>query len=233
MPFGAWRFKSSHPHAGNRPQNEPYVAGARRPARFGVLSRGNSCAIAAPCVLDSHSASALLRRRTVSRAIPLRRFALILCAAASAAVLLSGDGLSAPVVATSEVIVTLRAPGLAIFGRSVMSARHRTYRDELAAAQAQVARNLRAAIPSVKIAWRYRIVADGFALVVPTKDVARLDSHPGHREGLAEPHLPLAFARQPDGDRRRQALGHGPRDSRPGDQDRDPRRRCRRRRIRS
>jgi subtilisin family serine protease len=93
--------------------------------------------------------------------------------------LLSGDSLGAPVAATSEVIVTLKAPGLAVFGRSLLSARHQVYGKELAAAQAQAIANLRAAIPSVKIAWRYRIVADGFALVVPTKDVGRLTTITG------------------------------------------------------
>jgi subtilisin family serine protease len=93
--------------------------------------------------------------------------------------LLSGDSWSAPVVPTSEVIVTLKAPGLAVFGRSLLSARHEAYGQELAAAQAQAVRNLRAAIPTVQIAWRYRIVADGFALVVPTKDVGRLTKVPG------------------------------------------------------
>ncbi|HWB21342.1 MAG TPA: S8 family serine peptidase [Gaiellaceae bacterium] len=83
---------------------------------------------------------------------------------------------------TSEVIVTLKAPGLAVFGRSLLSARHQVYGKELAAAQAQAARNLRAAIPSVRIVWRYRIVADGFALVVPTKDVSRLT----HITGVAK-----------------------------------------------
>jgi subtilisin family serine protease len=99
-----------------------------------------------------------------------------------AAVLLSGDGLSAPIVPTSEVIVTLKAPGLAVFGRSLLSARHVVYGKELAAAQAQVKRNLRAAIPSVRIAWTYRIVADGFALVIPTKDVPLLT----HIAGIAK-----------------------------------------------
>jgi subtilisin family serine protease len=96
--------------------------------------------------------------------------------------LLSGDGLSAPIVPTSEVIVTLKAPGLAVFGRSLLSARHRVYGSELAAAQTQAIRNLRAAIPTVRIAWTYRIVADGFALVVPTTDVSRLT----HVAGIAK-----------------------------------------------
>jgi subtilisin family serine protease len=77
------------------------------------------------------------------------------------------------------VIVTLHAPGLAVFGRSLTSARHRRYGSELAAAQAQAVSNLRAAIPAVRIAWRYRIVADGFALVVPTRDVHLLAHVPG------------------------------------------------------
>ena len=53
----------------NSHQNEPCAAGARCPARSFVLSRGNSAAIAAPCVLVSHAASALRRRRTILKRV--------------------------------------------------------------------------------------------------------------------------------------------------------------------
>ena len=59
-------------HAGdarNSHQDEPCVAGARCPARSCVLSRANSAAIAAPCVLVSHAASALRRRRTILKRV--------------------------------------------------------------------------------------------------------------------------------------------------------------------
>ena len=55
----------------------------------------------------------------------------------------------------------------------------RPYGKALAAAQARAQRNLLAAIPSAQIVYRYRIVADGFAIVVPTRDVARLTKIPG------------------------------------------------------
>src|SRR6266849_10623792 len=55
--------------AKNPHQNEPCVAGARCPARSCVLSRANSAAIGAPCVLVSHAASALRRRRTILKRV--------------------------------------------------------------------------------------------------------------------------------------------------------------------
>ncbi len=78
--------------------------------------------------------------------------------------------------------MTLKAPALTAFGRSLTSARHHAYARELAAAQAQAERNLLAAAPGARIRWRYRIVADGFALVLPTADVARLAHVPGVAE---------------------------------------------------
>src|SRR5713226_8995521 len=55
--------------AKNSHQNDPSVAGARCPARSCVLSRANSAAIGAPCVLVSHAASALRRRRTILKRV--------------------------------------------------------------------------------------------------------------------------------------------------------------------
>lgn len=82
----------------------------------------------------------------------------------------------------TEVIVTLKAPPLAAFGRSLTSARHRTYARELAAAQRQASRNVLSAIPSASISWRYRIVANGFAVVLPKGDIGLLKRIPGVAE---------------------------------------------------
>jgi subtilisin family serine protease len=46
-------------------------------------------------------------------------------------------------------------------------------------AQARVERSLHAAIPEAEIRWRYRIVANGFAVVVPTSKVKLLAKVPG------------------------------------------------------
>jgi minor extracellular serine protease Vpr len=77
-------------------------------------------------------------------------------------------------VPTTEVVVTLKAPALNAFGRSLLSAHHRVYKQEIAAAQRAALRQIVAAVPSARVRWRYRIVADGFALVVPTAQVSRL-----------------------------------------------------------
>jgi subtilisin family serine protease len=82
-------------------------------------------------------------------------------------------------VPTTEVIVTLKAPPLAAFGRSLTSARHSGYVRALAASQVQAERNILSAAPGTTVHWRYRHVADGFALVVPTTEVQRLSSIPG------------------------------------------------------
>jgi subtilisin family serine protease len=115
----------------------------------------------------------------------LRRF-ILLGAAAAAAASLSGSVAAAPGIApraapTSEVIVTLHAPALAAYGRTLTSVRQ-TYERQIAAAQAAALRNLRHAIPSLQVVWRYRIVADGFDLVVPTADVPELR----HITGIAK-----------------------------------------------
>ena len=75
--------------------------------------------------------------------------------------------------------MTLKAPPLAAFGRSLTSARHHAYARELASAQRQASRNILSAIPSATITWRYRIVANGFAVVVPKGDVSFLRRIPG------------------------------------------------------
>ena len=72
--------------------------------------------------------------------------------------------------------MTLKAPPLSAFGRSLASA---SYRRQLAAAQAAATRNVLAAVPSARIRWRYSVVANGFAVVLSTSDVERLARVPG------------------------------------------------------
>jgi subtilisin family serine protease len=94
----------------------------------------------------------------------------------------AGDTAAATPVPTTEVVVTLKAPPLAAFGRTLASARHHTYARELAAAQLEASRNVVAAIPSARITWRYHLIANGFAVVVPKGDVSLLPRIPGVAE---------------------------------------------------
>jgi subtilisin family serine protease len=99
--------------------------------------------------------------------------------AAAAAVSLSGSGIAARALPTTEVIVTLNAPSLLAGERNLTGSRIKLDTRRVVRAQAKAAANLHKAIPSVQIVERYRLIADGFALVVPTRDVARLTSVPG------------------------------------------------------
>ena len=126
----------------------------------------------------------------------------------------------------TEVVVTLKAPALTAFGRSLTSARHRTYARELAAAQAAAQRNVLAAIPAAQVRWRYRLVANGFAVVVPTADLSLLEKVRGvakvwpsvtyHSLSTSLSYTSTRHRAQPGpaGDRRRQALGTDARDRR-------------------
>ena len=98
-----------------------------------------------------------------------------------AAVSLSGDSLGAERAApsTTEVIVTLQAPPLALAGRSLLAASRSRAARSLEASQALVIRRLQAAIPAARVRWRYRLVADGFAVELPRSDVAALAHLPG------------------------------------------------------
>ena len=69
--------------------------------------------------------------------------------------------------------MTLKAPALAAFGRTLLSASHTAYLRQVEAAQTQLVHNVQAAIPQAQVRWRYHLVADGFAVVVPRADVAR------------------------------------------------------------
>jgi len=82
-------------------------------------------------------------------------------------------------VPTTEVVVTLKAPALSAFGRTLQSASHAAYARQMAAAQSALVRRVQSAIPSAQVRWRYRLVANGFAVVVPRSEVARLAGLPG------------------------------------------------------
>ena len=88
----------------------------------------------------------------------------------------------------TEVVVTLDAPSLA---DSVQESRVLTvaakakrldlqspasagYLEELTARQNAVARRIRQAIPSATIRWRYQVVLDGLAVVLPTGELPKL-----------------------------------------------------------
>jgi len=113
----------------------------------------------------------------------LRRIALPILAVAMAAVVLSGDGLGARSTGpATEVVVTLKAPPLAAFGRSLQSAAHGVYMRRVEAAQDTLARRVTDYVPGAQVRWRYRLVANGFAVVVPSSAVERLARVPGVAE---------------------------------------------------
>ena len=78
----------------------------------------------------------------------------------------------------SEVIVTLASPPVA--GRTGASGR--AARAAIDSEQARFAGALHEAIPSAQIRWRYRLVVNGAAVVVPTSALRRLQALPGVRE---------------------------------------------------
>jgi subtilisin family serine protease len=86
---------------------------------------------------------------------------------------LSGGVLAAKQDPTTEVVVTLAGAPLGSDGP------HSAHARRLAAAQAKVERNLLAAIPEATIRWRYRIVANGFAVALPQSKVPLLATVPG------------------------------------------------------
>ncbi len=95
-----------------------------------------------------------------------------------------------------EVVVTLDAPPLAqaIQKSRVLSARTKAQRlnlasptstayvRSLATAQSALATRITATIPGARVTWRYRVVLDGLAIVLPAKDLPRLRSIPGVAE---------------------------------------------------
>jgi subtilisin family serine protease len=120
-------------------------------------------------------------RRYDARA--LRRLASIVVAAAIAAVVLPGAGSGrAGSTETTEVVVTLAAPPLSTFGRSLSSARHLSALRRIDAEQTAVTARIRSTIPWARVRWRYRLVANGLAVVLPRSELAALARVPGVAE---------------------------------------------------
>ncbi len=99
---------------------------------------------------------------------------------AVAAVVLSGDSLGAhgqgPM---TEVVVTLQAPSMSAFGRSLQSASHHIYMRQVDSAQTALATRITSALPDAQVRWRYHLVADGMAVYLPRSQAALLAKIPG------------------------------------------------------
>jgi subtilisin family serine protease len=102
----------------------------------------------------------------------VRRTAFLLAAAAAVLAVGAAQGRPAPGPQV-EVVVTLGARPVG--GRSLASERAQRV-DRM---QTAFLRRLHAAIPDAHVHWRYRTVLDGFALVLPAREVPRLASLAG------------------------------------------------------
>ena len=98
-------------------------------------------------------------------------------AVAVVAVLLAVGGPSLPAAdgASTEVVVLLDSPPLARAPGSGarIDAEQRAFR-----------RELRAQLPSARLGWRYRLVANGYSVTLPHAEQARLRHLPGVRDVL-------------------------------------------------
>jgi subtilisin family serine protease len=112
----------------------------------------------------------------------LRRGLLLLAAAGLGLPLgaASAGGHAAPRGPLVEVVALLEKPPLATAGRA--SLHTRAAASAYARDQAAVAERIVHAVPAARIRWRYRVVLNGFAVVVPAGAVARLAAVPGVRE---------------------------------------------------
>lgn len=124
----------------------------------------------------------------------LRRFALVLTLVFSALVVGGATAGSSAPPAMTEVVVTLPQAPLAeaiLRDRSLAAAptvHHRldlrttaavSYLRTLASAQRMLQSRIETAVPGATVRWRYSIVLNGLAVVLPKADVARLAAVPG------------------------------------------------------
>jgi subtilisin family serine protease len=131
----------------------------------------------------------------------LRRFALLLPAFLGSLTLLAAAGAGASAqppahgdAALVEVVVTLPQPPLAEAilrdrGLAALATSHRrlnvraaasvSYLRTLATAQRQLQARIQAAIPSAEVHWRYGVVLNGMAVVVPRSQLGRLTAMHG------------------------------------------------------
>ena len=119
----------------------------------------------------------------------------LLFAAAVAAVFFPAAASAAPTDSV-EVVVTLEAPPLAqaIHRSRVLSARFKAqrlnlraptsvaYLRSLATAQRALATRITTTLPGARVTWRYQVVLDGLAVLVPRTQLGRLSSVPGVAE---------------------------------------------------
>jgi subtilisin family serine protease len=79
----------------------------------------------------------------------------------------------------TEVVVSLTAPPLALPGSSAarIDGEQRAFRDVLATR-----------LPQARVRWRYRLVANGFAVVLPRAQITDLEELPGVQEVFAPAH---------------------------------------------
>ena len=81
-----------------------------------------------------------------------------------------------------QVVVELREPALADSGNPT----------EVALQQHTVERRIRELAPAAQVRWRYRIVLNGFSMLVPERTVERIERLPEVRE--VHPSVPFASA---------------------------------------
>jgi subtilisin family serine protease len=113
----------------------------------------------------------------------LRVYVLGVAAAAASAFVFVGDGFAAhQAPTTTEVVVTLKAPPLSAFGRSLASAAHAGYGVQMVAAQNVLARQIVATVPGARTRWHYTHVANGIAVVLPRAEVPQLATLTGVAE---------------------------------------------------
>jgi subtilisin family serine protease len=94
----------------------------------------------------------------------------------------------------AEVVLELQEPGVAkalgVRTRLALDTRPSTRRlTRIAAQQELMKRRIQAAVPEATISWRYQVVLNALAVVVPQRSVARLERIPGVREVYSSVHF--------------------------------------------
>ena len=97
---------------------------------------------------------------------------LVLAAAALLGATADGRNVSAAVPSGTEVVVQLTAPPLAYADSARARARVDTQ-------QRRFVEALGTAVPDATVRWRYRLVTNGLAVVLPSRELPRLDRLPG------------------------------------------------------
>jgi subtilisin family serine protease len=149
-------------------------------ARLPIPPHPRGAAIVAPAQPPTFSPS----ERTIWY---LRRLFLVgVCLVAALPALAAARGPAPAPGRLAEVVVELQEPGLATSvahrGRLKLDGTAaRRQLDRIADEQALIEQRIRAAVPSAKVRWRYRVVLNALAVLVPQQNVRRLESVPGVR----------------------------------------------------